>query len=168
MKLSLFHRRIAARNYLAGGYRYRRYESMRHDGAILSGLQEGLQYVLEPLAPQRGVAAEQGPPLEKDFYVVLFNRSAALPEESRWTRGQKQVMRRHRQLLDDLVEDKKILVATRSADDDSHTFATIGISAPAGPRPKRLLLPTRPSQPVCSVSKCCRSTNHQPQSDRQG
>jgi uncharacterized protein len=130
-EIELFHRRIAARNYLAGGYRYRRYESMRHDGAILSGLQEGLQYVLEPLAPQRGVAAEQGPPLEKDFYVVLFNRSAALPEESRWTRGQKQVMRRHRQLLDDLVEDQKILVATRSADDDSHTFATIAISAPS-------------------------------------
>jgi predicted alpha/beta superfamily hydrolase/uncharacterized protein YciI len=130
-EIELFNRRIAARPYLAGGYQYRRYESLRHDGAILMGMQEGLQYVLEPLAPQRGIAAEQGPPLEKDFYAVLFNRTAVLPEESRWTRSQKQVMQRHRQLLDDLVKEQKILVATRTPNGDSHTFASIGITAPS-------------------------------------
>jgi predicted alpha/beta superfamily hydrolase/uncharacterized protein YciI len=130
-EIELFHRRVASRSYLGRGYQYRRYDSLRHDGAILMGMQEGLQFVLEPLAPQRGVAAEQGPPLEKDFYAVLFNRTAALPEESRWTRSQKQVMRRHRQLLDDLVKAQKIMIATRTPDGDSHTFASVGISAPS-------------------------------------
>lgn len=130
-EIGLFHRRIAARQYLRGGYQYRRYETLRHDGAILSGFQEGLQYVFEPLAPQRGIAAEQAPFLEKDFYAVLFNRTAALPEESRWTPSQKQVMRRHRQWLDDKVKDQKIMFATRTSEGASNTFASIAMSAPS-------------------------------------
>lgn len=130
-EVELFNRRLATRSYLDRGYKFRNYESLRHDGAILMGMQEGLQYVLEPLAPQRGIAAEQGPPLEKDFYAVLFNRTATLPEESRWNRSQKQVMRRHRQRLDDLVKEQKIMIATRTPDGDSHTFASVGISAPS-------------------------------------
>jgi uncharacterized protein YciI len=129
-EVELFHRRLATRSYLGRGYQYRHYESLRHDGAILMALQEGLQYVLEPLAPQRGITAEPGP-LEKDFYGVMFNRTAALPEEARWTRSQRKVMQRHRQLLDDQIKGQKIMFATRTRDGDSHTFATVGMSAPS-------------------------------------
>ena len=130
-EVELFHRRLTGRNYMKGGYQYRRYDDMRHDGAILVGMQEGLQFVLEPLAPQRGIAAENAPLFEKDFYAIHFNRTAVLPDESRWTTKQKRLMQRHRERLDELVDSKKIIAAVRTSDGDSHAFATIALSAPS-------------------------------------
>jgi len=125
----LFNQRLATRNYLKGGYQFRSFEGMRHCGAIAQGYVEGLQNVCESFAPEHGISAEAAPAMAKDFYVIHFNPTDKLKAETLWTPAQQDVMRRHRQRLDELVKDKKILVEGRTPNGSGQTFSSVGLNA---------------------------------------
>ena len=121
-EMILFNQRLATRSYLKGGYRFHTIEAMRHCGAIAQGYVEGLQNVCEPIAPEHGISAEWAPSMTKNFYVIHFNPTDKLKAEALWTPAQQDVMHRHRQRLDGLVKEKKILVEGRTPNGSGQTF----------------------------------------------
>jgi len=127
--IMLLHERLASRDYLKGGYEFARFEAMRHDGAIYQAFAEGLQSVAKSIAPERGIEGAIAPQLAANYYVIHFNRTAALPPEAQWTRAQRTAIQRHRRLLDEMMKEKKIFLTARTPDGNALMFSTIGLNA---------------------------------------
>jgi len=125
----LFDQKISTRSYLKNGYAFRYIQGLRHSGSIMNGFIEGLQYAFEPIAPERGQAAELSPDFAQGFFVIHFMSSPNFEDESHWNSAQKKAMHLHRQRLDQLVAEKKILTAARTPDGSDPVFSTVAMLA---------------------------------------
>jgi hypothetical protein len=125
----LFSQRLAQRSYLKGGFRYRNIDGMRHASEEPESYARGLQYVCEPIAPQTGVSTDLFPSSTQGFFEIQFKGTPALKDESQWSPEQKEVMRRHRLMLDQLMKEKKVELAMRTPDGSARTYSVIQLLA---------------------------------------
>jgi hypothetical protein len=79
----MFYERMKQHGYVKGGLEYRETPGTRHSVGLQESYMRGLMYVMEPLAPERGVATDQfaEPPGKRSFVVSFwFPATAASPE----------------------------------------------------------------------------------------
>lgn len=70
--IPVFYERIQRHGYVKGGLVYRETPGVRHSAGVAEAYMRGLMYVMEPLAPEHGVATDRMPPPGKRSYVVNF------------------------------------------------------------------------------------------------
>ena len=69
----MFYERIKQHGYVKGGLEYRETPGTRHSAGLAESYMRGLMYVMEPLAPEKGVATDQFvAPAGKRSFVVSF------------------------------------------------------------------------------------------------
>ena len=84
--IPIFYERIKQHGYVKGGLVYRETLGLRHSAGVAEAYMRGLMYVMEPLAPEHGVATDQAPAPGKRSFVINFwvsgNGSGSMPATS--------------------------------------------------------------------------------------
>jgi len=81
--IPMFYERMKQHGIVKGGLEYRETPGTRHSVGLPESYMRGLMYVMEPLAPERGVATDQfaAPPGKRSFVVSFwFPRTTASAE----------------------------------------------------------------------------------------
>jgi hypothetical protein len=96
-----------------GGLDYRETPGVRHGAGVGEAYLRGLMYVMEPLAPEKGVATDifVEPPGKRSFMVSFWiPKTTASPEADASTR------RQHEEFLAKLIADKRVTVELLNSD----------------------------------------------------
>jgi len=102
-----FYDRLSKRNYLKGGVKFRLIENMRHAGGKPECYTQGLMYVCEPIAPERGISTNfyTDPQNRPHFLISYWAVGAVAPE----------ALKPHEDYLAQAVAAKKLFEATSAA-----------------------------------------------------
>lgn len=128
----LFNRRLLERHYLKGGYRFWNVAGMRHSGERFESYARGLEYVCEPIAPQTGPSTIHGLPGiggSGRLYEVTFEQDLSASERMKYSEAQIEILKRHREWLESLVAETKVLKATRSAEGSDRDYSMMMLVA---------------------------------------
>ena len=70
--IPILYERIKQHGYVKGGLVYHETLGVRHSAGVAEAYMRGLMYVMEPLAPEHGVATDQAPAPGKRSFVINF------------------------------------------------------------------------------------------------
>ena len=82
--IPMFYERMKHHGIVKGGLEYRETPGVRHEAGLPESYMRGLMYVMEPLAPEKGVATDQfvAPPGKRSFMVSFWFPITTAPAEA--------------------------------------------------------------------------------------
>ncbi len=124
--IPMFYERLKRDGVVKGGLTYRETPGVRHAAGLSEAYMRGLMYVMEPLAPEKGVATDDfaEPPGKRSFMVSFWiPLAAASPEAVASTR------REHEAFMARLIADKRARIELVDSDSAPDSAGALFIDA---------------------------------------